>query len=323
MSTEKKFIPASFFGIVMGLVGLGDCWRAASKLWGFPEAIGEAVMYLAFIVWFVLLIAYIAKWILAPEQAKAEWHHLILGKFIGLIAVATLLVVVAIEPHFPALINPLFILGTIFQLAYGIHFTTTAWKGGRDPFTISPAIYLPTVAANFVNAFVAGYINHPTMAIFFIGFGLFSWLSLESVIANRLIIQNALPEPMRPLMGILMAPPSVCCLAYVFINGKAGPAPDLAAQILLAYSCLIFLNLLRMMPWVAKQPFNASYWAFSFGLAAITFDLLFFRIRGAHPIYEWLGKGMFIITNIVLAILIVKTIQLFLTKRLLPPPLPL
>jgi tellurite resistance protein len=29
-------VPASFFGIILGLVGLGNCWRVAGKIWHLP-----------------------------------------------------------------------------------------------------------------------------------------------------------------------------------------------------------------------------------------------------------------------------------------------
>ncbi|MEH1807450.1 hypothetical protein [Nostoc sp.] len=43
-------IPASFFSMILGLVGLGSCWRVAAKLWHLPAWIGEAIMLLTVVI---------------------------------------------------------------------------------------------------------------------------------------------------------------------------------------------------------------------------------------------------------------------------------
>ena len=50
-------LPASFFGVVLGLSGLGQAWRVAVQLWGVPAAIGEGLLLLATLVWTWLLVA--------------------------------------------------------------------------------------------------------------------------------------------------------------------------------------------------------------------------------------------------------------------------
>jgi len=48
-------VPASFFGIVLGLAGLGGAWRAAARVWHLPVAVGEALMLAAGVVWALML----------------------------------------------------------------------------------------------------------------------------------------------------------------------------------------------------------------------------------------------------------------------------
>ena len=54
-------VPASFYGIVLGLAGLGGAWRAASQLWGLWPIVGEALMVLAATVWLIVTLLYAAK----------------------------------------------------------------------------------------------------------------------------------------------------------------------------------------------------------------------------------------------------------------------
>jgi tellurite resistance protein TehA-like permease len=48
MTTRFKppIVPAAFFGIVLGLAGLGSAWRAAHQVWHLPAMVGETLMAL-------------------------------------------------------------------------------------------------------------------------------------------------------------------------------------------------------------------------------------------------------------------------------------
>jgi len=46
-------IPATFFGMVLALGGLGNGWRVAARIWGAPAFIGEALALSAAAIWFL------------------------------------------------------------------------------------------------------------------------------------------------------------------------------------------------------------------------------------------------------------------------------
>ena len=321
MTGSRIAIPASFFGIVLGLVGLGDCWRAASRAWGLPHTMDKLVMACAFGVWLLLLVLYVGKWVWAREEALAELRHPVQSCFVGLVGVATLLAAVAIAPQAKSLALTLFVVGAVLQGGYGLWFVGRQWQGEREPSTATPALYLPTVAGNFVTSFVAGYFGYVELGALFFGAGLLSWLALESLLLYRLSFL-AMPPPLRPTLGILLAPPVVGCVGYLFLTGGvAGAKPDLFAQVLLGYGLLQLLLLLRVLPWILKQPFGASYWAFSFGVTALAFDAIVFVLRGQTGYIEWLSMALFGLANVLIAVLVVGTLWRLLTGKLLPPPL--
>ena len=322
MKRSWPVIPASFFGMVLGLVGMGDCWRLAHKAWDMPEVIGLVVMLSAFVVWFVLLVLYVGKWIWARDEAIAEMRHPIQSCFVGLAGVATMLAAVAIGPQAHDLAVVLFVVGAIAQVAYGVYFTGGLWMGDRDLGTATPALYLPTVAANFVAAFVAGYLGFIAVGGLFLGAGLLSWLSLESIVSHRLSFHQTLALPLRPTLGIMLAPPAVGLIAYMFLTGGVeGAAPDLLSQVLLGYALVKLLLLLRLMPFILKQPFGASFWAFSFGVTALAFDAVLFVIRGETGYIQWVAGLLFLLANIVIAVLVIGTVRLLVAGRLVPAPL--
>ncbi|MCC5660841.1 hypothetical protein LC608_28480 [Nostoc sp. XA010] len=114
-------IPASFFGMILGLAGLGSCWRVAVKLWHLPAWISEAIMMLTIAIWFVLLLLYVSKWLWARADALAEFEHFVLCCFIGLVPVSTVLVGLAIAPYSRAIAIVLFVVGAIGQLSFGVY----------------------------------------------------------------------------------------------------------------------------------------------------------------------------------------------------------
>lgn len=47
MKAYRFQIPASFFGIILGVAGLGNCWRTAPNLWRIQGWIGETIMMIS------------------------------------------------------------------------------------------------------------------------------------------------------------------------------------------------------------------------------------------------------------------------------------
>jgi tellurite resistance protein len=314
----NRFVPAAFFGIILGLVGLGSAWRMAAAMWTVPPVIGEAIMLTATGVWAVLILLYAAKWIWAGVEALAEFRHPVQCCFIGLVPIATALIGIAIRPYALHVAATLAAAGIVGQLIFGLYRTGQLWMGGRDPTTTTPVLYLPTVAGSFVSAITLSAFGHPEWGAPFFGVGVLSWFAIESVLLHRLYTVAELPAALRPTLGIQLAPPTVGCTAYLSIT--SGP-PDLFAQMLLGYGLFQALLLIRLMPWIVRQPFAPSYWAFTFGLAAIAIAFLRFVERGASGPIPLAAPYVFTAVNLAIGGIAAGTLWLLLRGRLLPPPL--
>jgi tellurite resistance protein len=167
--------------------------------------------------------------------------------------------------------------------------------GNRDPATTTPVLYLPTVAGSFVSTIVLGAFGHP------------DWASP--------CYSTAAPAP---TLGIQLAPPTVGCSAYLSIT--SGP-PDLLAQALIGYGVFQALLMIRLIPWIARQPFAPSYWAFTFGLAALAISVIRFAERGAPGPISSAAPYVFTAVNLAIGGIAAGTVWLLLRGRLLPPPL--
>jgi hypothetical protein len=53
-------LPAGYFGMVLGTIGMGFAWRYASTLWPVSRAIGDGLVALATMIWALLTMAFIS-----------------------------------------------------------------------------------------------------------------------------------------------------------------------------------------------------------------------------------------------------------------------
>jgi len=308
-------VPAGMYGMVLGLAGLGGDWRLAHELWSLPAAIGEAINVVAICVWAIITVFFAAKWIFAREEALEEAEHPVHCCFIGLAGVATMLVARAVLPYSHAMAVTLLVLGMAFSIAFATWRTGIMWRGGRDHESTTAILYLPTVAGSLVSSLVLGSFGYPALAQLLFGAGMFTWAATESVLLQRLLTAPEMALPLRPTLGILLAPPAVACAAYLSLT--SGP-PDLFANGLLGYSLLQVALLIRVTPWIMKQPFAPSYWAATLGTTALAAASMRMVSRGGDSIGAQLAPYLFLFANILVGAIAVGTVALLVQGRLLP-----
>ncbi len=313
--SRMPIIPASFFAIVLGLVALGGGWRVAVRIWPVTPVIGEAIMLVAALVWLVLIGLYAAKWLVARDAAVAEFRHPIQSGFVSLVPGSTMLAALALMFVSRPLALALFGLGAAGHVAFLVWRLGFLWQGNRTPEQTTPVLYLPPVACNFIAAIVAGGLGLPEWGVPFFGAGMLFWLVTESIVVHRLMVHEPLPGPLRPTMGILIAPPAVGCIAWLSINGGD---PDFLAQGMLGYALIQAAVLLRMGTWL-RQPFAASAWAYTFGVGALAQVPMRFVLGGMGAPFDSLALGMFAAANLIVAAIALGTLRLLLRGRLLPP----
>jgi tellurite resistance protein len=312
-------VPASFFGIVLGLTGLGSAWRAAHQVWQLPAVIGEALMAAAAIVWAVLVLFFLLKWIFVRDLAIGEAHHPVQCCFIGLAGVATVLIAIAVLPYSRKAALILYGAGAAFTLGFALWRTGLLWQGEREHAATTPVLYLPTVAGGFVASIGASALGYPDWGQLAFGVALFAWLAIESVLLHRLYTVTSLAVALRPTLGIQLAPPAVGAVAYLGVNGGV---PDIFAHALLGYGLMQALLLLRLLPWIMRQPFAASYWGFTFGTTAIAIAPIRMVGHGDTGAMAELAPYLFIGANVAVGLIALGTLRMIVQGRLLPQATP-
>jgi tellurite resistance protein len=281
--------------------------------------VGEILMALATLVWAWLLLLFILKWIFSRTAAYGEAFHPVQCCFIGLAGVSTMLIALAALPYSKMAADILFAVGAAFTAGFALWRTGVLWQGEREHTATTPVLYLPTVAGGFVMATAASAVGYPDWGQFAFGVALFSWLAIESVLLHRLYTVTTLPIPLRPTLGIQLAPATVGAVAYLSINDGV---PDLAAHALVGYGLIQALLLLRLLPWIMQQPFAASYWAFTFGATALATAPIRMVGRGDTGAIADLAPILFVGANVAVGLIALGTLWLMLQRRLLPPAAP-
>lgn len=294
-------LPAGYFGMVLGTIGMGFAWRYASTLWPVSRSIGDGLVMLAIAMWALLSMAFISRAIRFPASVLREMRHPVSSSFVSLFPATTLLVAIGLVPWWRPLALGLFVPGVALQLAYAAWQSGGLWRGTHPHEATTPGLYLPTVANNFISAMACGALGFTDAGLVFLGAGVFSWLSLE-------------PTPLRTSLGIQLAPALVACSAWLSVNG--GEA-DTFAKLLFGYGLLQLLFMLRLMPWYLRQPFNASFWSFSFGISALATTGLHLGQARADGFFHHLAMPLFIFSNLVVGLLLLRTILLLVSGKLL------
>jgi tellurite resistance protein len=251
--------------MVLGLAGLGQAWRFATRLWHVPDQIGEMILLVAGLIWAGLLLGYLVQTIRRPYDARSEFEHPVQGATPALIGIATLLMVPAIRPYSIVAGGILLALGTSWHLLFAFWHTGRGWQSGRDVTSISPTVYLPTVAGNFTGGAAFGAMGLPDVGWCFLGAGLFSWLALESIVLQRLWQSETFPIEQRASIGVHFAPPAVAGAAWLSI---APGTTDHWVIMLWGYGLFQLALGLRLIRWLRAQPFSRAYWSFTFGISS-------------------------------------------------------
>jgi tellurite resistance protein len=313
-SQQALHLPFGYFGMVLGTIGMGFAWRYASTLWPVSPWPGESLVALAVIIWFLLTVATITRAVRFPHSVLAEMRHPVMSSFVSLFPATTMLVAIGFVPWCRPVSLALFTLGVVVQLGYASWQSAGLWRGKHPQEATTPGLYLPTVANNFISAMACGALAFHDAGLLFLGAGVFSWLSLEPVILQRLRSAGELPSTLRTSLGIQLAPALVACSAWLSVNG--GEA-DTFAKMLFGYGLLQLLFTLRLMPWYLSQPFNASFWSFSFGVSALATTGLHLGQSAPSGIFHVIAIPLFIFTNCIIALLLVRTVILLMQGKLL------
>lgn len=309
-------VPVGFFGMVLGIFGLGSAWRYAGTIGLAPHWVGEVGVLAGCGVWLILALIYGYRFLTARERVLAEWRDPGQFAFISLLPAGAVLVSAGVRPYVPVVSGVLLAAGIVGQLTFSVVRCAPLWRGTQPLDATTPGFYLPTVAANFICAIALGPAGHTELGYMFLGAGLISWLTLEPLVTHRLRTGPPMPPKARTVIGVQLAPPFVACYAYLSVDGGRF---DPFALALFGYGLLQLLLLARLVPWFLQGGFSPGLWAFSFGLAAMANTALRLDHATGTLGMRVLAVVVLVLANVLLLALVAQTLVLLVRGRLVPP----
>nr|WP_208767168.1 SLAC1 anion channel family protein [Vibrio cidicii] len=213
MEEESRLIhfPISMFSIVMGLSGLSIAWQKALGT-SFP-VITTFSSILATTVMLLVSALYLLKITRYPNAVIAETKHPIKINFFAAFSISLLLLSV-VWHRFESLSYVLWGLGAVVQLSLTL-LVMHSWIH-HDHYRLehaNPSWFIPVVG-NIIAPITGAKLGFIEISWFFFGVGIVFWLVLLTIIINRLIFHEALPARFKPMLFILLAPPSIGFVSY-------------------------------------------------------------------------------------------------------------
>ena len=206
----------------MGTAGLAIAWQKAHLVLGAPAEVGQWLRWLATAVWLLTALVYGLKFLTHRVAVLGEWRHPVRINFFPTISIGLLLLAIAWAEDAPGLAAPIWGLGAGLHLAF-----TLAIMGGWLHHThyeikhANPAWFIPVVG-NIIVPVVGVRFAPPELSWFFFSIGLVFWLVLLTIVMYRLFFHEPLPLRLTPTLFILLAPPSVGCVAWMNLTGEGG-----------------------------------------------------------------------------------------------------
>jgi tellurite resistance protein len=276
-------LPIGMYGAVMGLVGLGLTARAtATVLPGFvraPAYFTETWVLLGLIAFLILLPLYFVKLLKHPDAVRAEFMSPLQLGFCGALPVGMVLVAGGIAPYLPALGSALWWMGCALLLAFQV-WALFRWLSGGIELAQVNAGWLIVMVGGIVTPGPGIALGHAEAARFMFGVSAAAAPLLMALLFFRAVLGPPLAEALRPSWFILLVPPSL-----IYANGVALYESVWFLESLFFFSLLLGAALLVYARHLARWPFGAPWWAFTFPLDALAYAAA--RYAQDHPAPLW------------------------------------
>ena len=298
-------LPVTIFAIVMGMCGLALGLAAGEEAMGLT-AVMSTVAYLVTLALFALTAGlYLLKLLLHFPAVRAEWDEPDRLAFFPAISISLLLLAAATLDRSLALAAAMWIVATVLQGVLTLA-VISRWISARSFLHghLSPAWFIPAVG-NVIVPIAGVPLGYTELCWFFMSVGLIFWIVLLTLVVNRLIFHDPLPQRLQPTLVILVAPPSVAFLGWVELTGGV----DAFARILLNGAYFFALVVAMQLPRILRLSFSLSFWALSFPVAGITVASLKYAQMAENTPHRLLGLGLLAALCLILAGLVWRTLR--------------
>lgn len=310
--------PISIFSIILGMAGFTIAIEKASAVLNFrayTDVLPTILLHLTSALFVFLLAVYIMKWFRYREAVRTEFRHPVKLSFFPTISISLVLLSIAGHERYPIIAEYVWASGVMMHFAFTIR-VISIWIH-HTTFEIhhmNPSWFIPAVG-NILVPILGIPLGQVEVSWFFFSIGLVFWIILLIIFFNRIIFHHPLPEKLFPTLFILIAPPAIGFVSLQKLMGEITPFGHILYYIALFMAILLFaqFNLFR------KIQFFLSWWAYSFPLAAMTLSSLIMYQNTQVTGFRFLAVAFGWVLTAVIVILLFKTIQVALARKICVP----
>lgn len=307
-----KHFPISFLAVCLGLIGFTLTWQKAEHILYLPFTISNYLLYITILLMVVIFSLYIVKIIKYPEEVKKEFNHPIKLNFYPILAKLFLITSLIFLALNMTVSYYLWWIGVIIQFVFTI-IIMSAWIK-HEKFKIhhiNPSWFIPVVGCLIIP--IAG-VKHFSLELswFFFSIGFFWWFILTTIVFNRIIFHSPISQKLIPTLAILFAPPIIGFIALTKLLGGLNPFGNM----LYYFGLFLFILILFQAKTFAKLKFDLPWWAYSFPLDALVIGTLLMYEETKSIFMYSLAWTFFIFLNVIILLLIIKTIFAIKNKEL-------
>lgn len=305
-------VPISVFGIGMGVLGLGLCWRNAARLFDLSAAIGDSILAVGSALSLLALASQLWRALLAPRSLREELLHPVRGPAVAQPVVVLLLIAEAVGRDWPLASHVLLIVGSALALFVTLQMLFLFARCRISELPVAPTWLIAPIALLIAAILHAGEGNAVAAWLLMVA-GAGTILGLRPVTLLYFPVAT-LPEPARPLVMISVAPLALIFIAYVELRGI-----DVVALALFGGALAILLRAVATLPTWRKAPFGLPWWSCAMPPAAFVLAILVLadKVRGdAMQASAAMAVGTF---TCAMALLFVNTGRAIVGGRFFPP----
>lgn len=327
-SVMQNFAPG-WFAAVMGTGALALSSHQFGLAWPALEVWALLLHYANFLLFAVLAVPWLGRWIFRREAALQTLRHPVQAFFYPTFSIALLILAaqttVIDRPSVFGLL--LWWVGALLTYAFSFLVLYQVFRGehvGLDH--VSPGMYIPPVglvviplAGGPLMALQPEFLREPALVINYLGLGagIGMYVSFLALTLFRFVLHKPLPGLLTPTVWIQLAPIGVIIVSLLNLVEQTpgwGKAGGLVVFALLLWGFGVWWSLMCIFLTLAARragqlPFALSWWAFTFPLGAFVAASL--RLNGLTqwPTIWAIGFAAYLLLNVLWGVTLVKTLR--------------
>ena len=307
-----QFFNIAFFASVMWFWGLALATHKLEEVYNTGTQFAEYFLYFTLLYFIWISLAYLAKILINFDDVKADFKHPVKSNFFPWIWKIFLIFAIGFLSINLDLAKCFWISWVVIQSVFTIIIFRRWMLHEQDIKAMNPLWFLPIVW-NMLAPVAWVPLGFVELSWFFFSVGLIMWAVMFTVIMNRIIFHNPLPQKLMPTLFILIAPPAVGLISLTLLNNWEITQ---LARMLFYFAMFMFMIIISKINVLSKLKFFMSWWAYSFPMAVTTTATILFYSKTEILFFYYLWIVFYILLWFIMFVLMYQTYLWFRKKEL-------